>query len=53
MSFSTTVDFTASDGELVVGGRHYGPPAELTNPDFKTRDAAAYAAAKEYVAPLH
>ncbi len=49
MSTSVTVSFVADAGSLVIDGHVYGPPGELTNDDFKTRDVVAHTAAREFI----
>ena len=49
MTTTVTINFTASDGGVVLdGARHFGPPADLRG-DFKRREPVAAAAAQEYL----
>ncbi len=50
MSTSITVNFTASPGGFDLDGKKFfGPPAELADSDFQTRDPVAWAAAQEFL----
>ena len=49
MSTTLVIPFTADAGNLVIDGSHtFGPPAELTSDDFKTRSPIAWSAAMEF-----
>ena len=49
MTTTVTIPFTADAASVVLDGSHtYGPPAELSKDDFKTRDPVAWAAAQEF-----
>ena len=51
MSTTVTINCTASDGGVVLGGlRHFGPPNELVKGDFPKREPIACVAAQEYLA---
>ena len=50
MSTTLVIPFTADAGNLVIDGSHtFGPPAELTSDDFKTRSPIAWTAAQEFL----
>ena len=49
MATSTTVAFTADAGKFTIGGRTFGPPAEVAGLDFKGREPVAWAAAQEFL----
>ena len=44
------ISFTADAGNIVIGNKTYGPPAELSNNDVKTNSPLAFAVAQEFVA---
>ena len=49
MTTTLTIPFTADAANVILdSSQHYGPPAELTSDDFKTRDPVAWAAAHEF-----
>ena len=49
MSTTLTINFTANAGDFDLdGSKFFGPPAELANSDFKTRDPIAWAVAQEF-----
>ncbi len=49
MSTTVTIAFTASAGGFDLDGKKFfGPPAELADSDFQTRDPVAWAAAQEF-----
>lgn len=49
MTTTVTINFTANAGGFDLdGSKFFGPPAELANSDFKTRDPIAWAVAQEF-----
>ena len=50
MTTTVTINFTASDGDVTLGGRrHFGAPAELVKGDFKLREPVAWVATQEFL----
>ena len=50
MSTTLTITYTADAANLVLQNGHtYGPPAEIANSDFQTRDPIAWTAAQEFL----
>ena len=50
MTTTVTLNFTANAaGFDLDGNQFFGPPAEVANSDFKTRNPVAYAAAQEFL----
>ena len=49
MTTTVSIPFTADAGNVALDGKKfYGPPAELADSDFQTRDPVAWAAAQEF-----
>ncbi len=49
MTTTVTINFTASAGGFDLDGKKFfGPPAELADADFQTRDPVAWAVAQEF-----
>ncbi len=50
MTTTVTINFTASAGGFDLdGAQFFGPPAEVANSDFKTRNPVAWAAGAEFL----